>query len=269
MLTFININIDSSLDLTFFNGGAPTTPRPTLDSGPSSSSSSITPSTDLVLIDPVRPYALRNWIQDRLTTTTTTTTNGGNNVKNHEKSLVQWSSDAIHNNNKAATTRPHIYLYSREFSQVAPIMNDSSTTAACEDNGSSSTFLMNEDNHNNAALLSLISPLPADKNTSYLQIDVQVLGSRVIDGPLMSLEQCPFATSLLDNMKDDLLCTRPTLSTDDNPISTTTTTTAKDNTTTDGAQAALKLPTGRRLNKDMRRRLVGQERARKIARVAD
>lgn len=257
--------------MTFFNGGAPTTPRPTLDSGPSSpssSSSSITPSTDLVLIDPVRPYALRNWIQDRLTTTTATGGHG-NNVKNHEKSLVQWSSDAI--NNKAATPRPHIYLYSPEFSQVAPIMNDTSTTtAACEDNGSSSTFLMNEDNHNNAALLSLISPLPADKNTSYLQIDVQVLGSRIIDGPLMSLEQCPFATSLLDNMKDDLLCTRPTLSTDDNPISsTTTTTTAKDNTTTDGSQPALKLPTGRRLNKDMRRRLVGQERARKIARVAD
>ena len=247
--------MNSPLDLTYFNGGTPTTSRPTLDSGPSSSSS-ITPSTDLVLIDPVRPYALRNWIQDRLTTTTTTS----NNAKNHEKGLVQWSSDI-----KATATRPHIYLYSREFSQVAPIMNETSTTAACEENGSS-TFIMNEDNHNNAALLSFISPLPAEKNTTYLQIDVQVLGSRVIDGPLMSLEQCPFATSLLDNMKDDLLCTRPILSTDDNH---STTTTKDNNTTMDESQPALKLPTERRLNKDMRRRLVGQERARKIARVAD
>ncbi|KAI9318494.1 hypothetical protein BX666DRAFT_1876702 [Dichotomocladium elegans] len=235
----------SSTGLSFYNNNNCRN-CPTLDSTSSSDASrsdnsrpsSPGPSTgvitDLVLIDPVQPHALRNWIQDRLTV-------------GDEKGLVQYSRPAatsaagIIPSNTVVV--PQIYLYSPEFSQVAPVPLNDSNIPACESAQTDNAF-------DRAAVLSFISPLP-EKNSSYLQIDVQVLGSRVIDGQLMPLDQCPFATSLLDGLKGDLLCA-PLGSRSPKPAITE------------------KFPTVRKLsNKDMRRRLVGQDRARKYGRVVE
>ncbi|ORY93507.1 hypothetical protein BCR43DRAFT_497051 [Syncephalastrum racemosum] len=220
--------------------------RPTLDSGVPVRSKSAESTTDLVLIDPVRPLALRSWIEGKLNNT-------------HETGLVRWSSSSsssslsgqqLHdenNNNDNVNNKPsQIYLYAPEFSQVAPFNTTMSTTM-----GGGGEF------HN--PILSLISPLSSNavptndtaQNDAqeYLQIDVQVLGSRVIDGQLMALNQCPHATSLLDRLKDDLVGSPP-------PACQTPPIIARE-------------PVGneRRLNKDMRRKMVGEDRARKIARV--
>lgn len=209
---------------------------------PVRSKSAESTTTDLVLIDPVRPLALRSWIEGKLNNT-------------HETGLVRWSSvssdpqlqDEDGTTGNSHTKPSQIYLYAPEFSQVAPF-NTSMATPMAGGGG---------DVH---PILSLISPLSSQKAAQsndttaprdaqeYLQIDVQVLASRVIDGQLMALNQCPHATSLLDRLKDDLVGS-PAAACQNPPL--------------------VKEPVGneRRLNKDMRRKMVGEDRARKVARV--
>ncbi|KAG1048145.1 hypothetical protein G6F43_009446 [Rhizopus delemar] len=141
---------------------------PLIDDGSSISSHSMTPSllckgdckdqsTDLVLIDSVRPRDLQMWINHKL-----------------EK--------------KQSDKQSHVYLYSKEFSQMA------SLTKTNEYKG-------------NKPMLSLISPYnqTADISDRYLQIDVQVLGSKVIEGQLTSLQQYDYPSALLDGIKKDLI----------------------------------------------------------------
>ena len=124
-------------------------------------------------------------------------------------------------------------------------------------------------------MLSIISPLihhqeqqtdhtmMTNDTQKYLQIDVQVLGSRVIDGQLLSLDQCPFATSLLHNFnKDDLLT----------PITTragSTTTASSSSASNDdniiSTNDIRSVTNDRRVKKDLRRKLVGEKR--RISRV--
>lgn len=61
--------------------------------------------------------------------------------------------------------------------------------------------------HKGKPMLSLISPFnqTSDICDRYLQIDVQILGSKVIDGHLMSLQQYDYPSALLDGMKKDLI----------------------------------------------------------------
>ncbi|KAG1462810.1 hypothetical protein G6F56_005434 [Rhizopus delemar] len=111
---------------------------------------------DLVLIDSVRPRDLQTWISRKLEKT---------------------------EENKQS----HLYLYSKEFSQMASVAKSST--------------------HKGKPMLSLISPFnqTSDICDRYLQIDVQILGSKVIDGHLMSLQQYDYPSALLDGMKKDLI----------------------------------------------------------------
>ncbi|KAI8886354.1 hypothetical protein K501DRAFT_244337 [Backusella circina FSU 941] len=118
------------------------------------------PSTDLVLIDSVRPRDLQTWIQHKL-------------------------------NDVEEITRPSLYLYSNEFSQIASILEEPTL--------------------HDEPILSLVSPFQTNSNKSdttnqYLQIDVQVLRSRVINGVLTSFEQCD--SNIIESMQSELL--RPT-----------------------------------------------------------
>ncbi|KAI9492039.1 hypothetical protein BDB00DRAFT_929947 [Zychaea mexicana] len=273
--------------------------RATLDAapkqGPQQGKAAEAKTTDLVLMDPVRPQTLQTWIKDRLSRTS--------NEENEEMmatgDLVRWSqktsaASAGSASSPATAAAPQIYLYSSEFSQVAPIPqnNDTSTSAAAaaavnmdttdDDDDDLSDRLSGiqyqQQQYQYNPVLSFISPLyhDADQETvammtnetthqqqqqKYLQIDVQVLGSRVIDGQLLSLDQCPFATSLLHTIKDDLL----------NPVTHGAAAAATNDGSTvasndDGALAGRSTTNDRRVKKDMRRKLVGEKR--RISRVA-
>jgi hypothetical protein len=123
------------------------------------------PSTDLVLMNSVRPYDLQSWIQHK-------EVNQSNEENEHKR---------------------HVYLYSKEFSQVVPMNTQHQFT-----------------NTDELPILSLISPfnqsmINQEQEEKYLQIDVQVLRSTVIRSQLLPLEQCDTADSLLDGMKKDLI----------------------------------------------------------------
>lgn len=130
-------------------------------------------STDLVLIDSVRPRDLQTWI----------------NHKTDVNDIQTWSN--------GQPAQRHVYLYSKEFSQIAPM------------NPTHQPFTSTSD----LPILSLISPYnitdekepQEDCNEKYLQIDVQVLRSTVIKSQLLPLQQCDFASTLLDGLKKDLI----------------------------------------------------------------
>lgn len=126
-------------------------------------------STDLVLIDAVRPRDLQTWI----------------NHKTDVNDIQTWTHEP-----SVPSSQRHVYLYSEEFSQIAP-MNPTQPpfTATTED----------------LPILSLISPynVTEDCDKKYLQIDVQVLRSTVIKSQLLPLQQC--TPSLLDGLKKDLI----------------------------------------------------------------
>ncbi|KAG0163641.1 hypothetical protein DFQ28_011480 [Apophysomyces sp. BC1034] len=226
----------------------------TLDGSPKSAET-VTLSTELVMMESVRPRDLQMWIKDKLDHVPTT------DAKN-EKGLVHWAGRSESAEEIASNPNPpRVYLYSNEFSQVAPVHS----------NDSSKPLLFNMPKQNDQAILSLISPfgstrpsynqtdshpcgsaIPASPLQQYLQIDVKVLGSRVIDGQLVALEHCPFASSLLSDMKDDLLSPVPVWDTNPSPSQNV---------------SASKPTSDRRVKKDIRRKLVGEERAKKEARV--
>lgn len=147
-------------------------------------------STDLVLIDAVRPRDLQTWI----------------NQKSTEPSTL-------------GDKQRHIYLYSKEFSQIAPM------------NGQASFLSTSTDE---LPILSLISPynqsqfIPTttedttmEEETTeekYLQIDVQVLRSTVIRSQLLPLQQCDSASALLDGMKKDLIINQPIIASNNNNV---------------------------------------------------
>jgi hypothetical protein len=143
--------------------------------------------TDLVLIDSVRPRDLQTWINHKLDTSSSS-----DSAQNSNK-LVSWF-DTPMNNNNAEMNDGHVNLYSKEFSQLASLYKPQG------DHG-----------QNSAPTISLFSPYnqtadSQDQCDSYLQIDVQVLRSTVIKGQLMSLQQYGSAsTALLDGMKKDLI----------------------------------------------------------------
>ncbi|KAG2204992.1 hypothetical protein INT47_002616 [Mucor saturninus] len=126
-------------------------------------------STDLVLIDAVRPRDLQTWI----------------NHKTDVNDIQTWSENE---------GQRHVYLYSPEFSQIAPTNPTHPISTSTQD----------------LPTLSLISPYNVtenckDQDQKYLQIDVQVLRSTVIKSQLLPLQQCDFASSLLDGLKKDLI----------------------------------------------------------------
>jgi hypothetical protein len=151
------------------------------------------PTTDLVLIDAaVRPRDLQTWINHKLDSSSSISASSD---------LQTWSSAG-----EQPQTHPrHIYLYSKEFSQIAP-MNPIEQQQFATSSG-------------DLPILSLISPynqtLSADgeeeedgcvnSSKKYLQIDVQVLRSQVIRSQLLPLQQCETASTLLDGMKKDIL----------------------------------------------------------------
>lgn len=162
------------------------------------------PTTDLVLINAaVRPRDLQTWINHKLDSTAATIHSDSSiPASSNINDLQTWSQGQ----QKQSSQPRHVYLYSKEFSQIAP-MNPSQQ------------FTTNSD----LPILSLISPYnqtladgqdedgDQDMDNSgcqvkkYLQIDVQVLRSQVIRSQLMPLEQCETASSLLDGMKKNIL----------------------------------------------------------------
>lgn len=151
-------------------------------------------STDLVLIDAVRPRDLQTWI----------------NQKSNQPSTL------------GDKQQRHIYLFSKEFSQIAPM------------NQHQASFLSTSTDE--LPILSLISPynqsqfIPSSSAAAstaatteeeeeydpteekYLQIDVQVLRSTVIRSQLLPLQQCDSADALLDGMRKDLIINQPSSS---------------------------------------------------------
>lgn len=135
-------------------------------------------STDLVLIDAVQPRDLQTWI---------------NHKADDTNDIQAWS-------NGEQPTQRHVYLYSKEFSQIAPIHQQQSpqfTTSTAD-----------------LPILSLISPyntttasasdeFHCDQQQKYLKIDVQVLRSTVITSQLLPLQQCD--ATLFDGLKNDLI----------------------------------------------------------------
>lgn len=149
-------------------------------------------STDLVLIDSVRPRDLQTWINHKLDVSS-------DNADN-DKKLISWFPNNA--NEKSSDSKDsndgHVYLYSKEFSQLASMH---STQSQSKDKS--------------PPTISLVSPYNQTATTqdSYLQIDVQVLRSQVIKGQLMSLQQYGSAsTALLDGMKKDLISSNVTRS---------------------------------------------------------
>ncbi|KAF7724825.1 hypothetical protein EC973_000710 [Apophysomyces ossiformis] len=257
----------SVLDVGHPTGGK----HATLD-GPPNTAETGSLSTELIIMESVRPRDLQMWIEDKLDHgLPVTDIKEEEEEDNDEKGLVHWPGrvqSAKHILSSSKASSPRVYLYSNGFSQVAPI----------HANGSAKDPLLFDmpKQHDDEAIFSLVSPFgstkfshnqsdsshrPCDstifasKSQRYLQIDVKVLGSRVIDGELISLEHCPFASSLLSDMKDDLL----------SPV----TMWDAENTSSSVANASsLAKPTNdRRTKKDIRRKIVGEDRAKKIARV--
>ncbi|CEP15857.1 hypothetical protein [Parasitella parasitica] len=147
-------------------------------------------STDLVLIDSVRPRDLQTWINHKLDVS-----NEGQD--NSDNKLISWFPSNA--NDKPASkdlNDGHVYLYSKEFSQLASMHSSQSLST-----------------DKSPPTISLVSPYnqTAATQDSYLQIDVQVLRSQVIKGQLMSLQQYGAAsTALLDGMKKDLIVSNVT-----------------------------------------------------------
>lgn len=110
-----------------------------------------------MLVDHVRPIDLQAWIKTKLDQPT-----------DHESSLAQWHENGL------PPSSQHLYLYADGFSRVAPLPGS--------DRGST-----------NDRTLSILCPLNQtscdDSRPSYLQIDVQVIGSRVLLGDLKQSEQ--------------------------------------------------------------------------------
>ncbi|KAI8348666.1 hypothetical protein BD560DRAFT_410647 [Blakeslea trispora] len=139
--------------------------------------------TDLVLIDSVRPRDLQTWINQKLDT---------EEIVDNNNKLISWLPQRKEDKRESSD---HVYLYSKEFTQLASFHTAQKNT---------------EEQHTKSATISLISPynltVPEDQCDSYLQIDVQVLRSTVIKGQLMSLQQFgPGSVALLDGMKDELI----------------------------------------------------------------
>ncbi|CAO3703586.1 unnamed protein product [Rhizopus stolonifer] len=89
----------------------------------------------------------------------------------------------IHRSLQQKENASHLYLYSDEFSQMA-------TLAHSDKQGK--------------PMLSFVSPYNQTED-AYLQIDVQVLGSKVIEGHLIQLKQHNQSSALLKGMEKDLI----------------------------------------------------------------
>jgi hypothetical protein len=113
--------------------------------------------TELMLVDHVRPIDLQSWIKSKL-----------GRPDDHETSLAQW-----HENGTPPSSQ-QLYLYVDGFSRVTPLTGS--------DSGST-----------NDRTLSILCPLNQTScdgdRSSYLQIDVQIIGSRVLLGELKQSEQ--------------------------------------------------------------------------------
>ncbi|KAI8059320.1 hypothetical protein BC940DRAFT_323924 [Gongronella butleri] len=134
------------------------TPSMTLDELPAA------PSTDLMLINSVRPGDLQTWIQTSMDPASS---------NNDSTDVIQWYGQQDHADEKGAGVPPHLYLYANELAQVTPLPMAAGAGA-----------------HNNPlpeSTLSLLCPLNTSSHCdSYLQIDVKVLGSSIKHGVLRS-----------------------------------------------------------------------------------
>ncbi|CAO3589500.1 unnamed protein product [Absidia cylindrospora] len=135
------------------------------------SSSSNTTTADLMLIDHVRPSDLQMWIKEKL----------GDQQQQHDQEeigLVQWRDRQPTTVSKSVS---HLYLYANEFSQVTPLHVDHQ-----------------QQQDPMEPTLSILCPLnqttPCER-PAYLQIDVKVMGSRVLAGELKHDQQHQWATA--------------------------------------------------------------------------
>ncbi|SAL98839.1 hypothetical protein [Absidia glauca] len=134
-----------------------TEPLPDSNSDSSSSPLNTNMTTDLMLLDHVRPIDLQAWIKTKL-----------GRSDDHETGLAQWYE------NGTPPSSQQLYLYADGFSRVTPLTGS--------DSGST-----------NDRTLSILCPLNQTScdgdRPSYLQIDVQIIGSRVLLGELKQSEQ--------------------------------------------------------------------------------
>ncbi|KAI8093185.1 uncharacterized protein BX664DRAFT_329111 [Halteromyces radiatus] len=134
--------------------------------------------TDLMLMNHVQPGQLQSWIKEQLTS------QKQEHPVHQETGLVQWRD--------SSSSSGHLYLYAQELSQVKPIQTDPLTATT--------TF---------EPTLSILCPLntsSACERPSYLQIDVKVLGSRILDGELkqMNIETTTDRHNKNDSMMFDV-----------------------------------------------------------------
>ncbi|KAI9483967.1 MAG: hypothetical protein EXX96DRAFT_648628 [Benjaminiella poitrasii] len=194
-------------------GGSPLEDKqqfPMIDSRPSMASSSPdpeAPATGLVLLDAVQPRDLQTWINHKLVVDPSlTTTTSSSWEEEEEEEEEEYASD-------------HVYLYSKEFSQLASLTNinnedDNKQQRRHHHHQLPTISLLSPYYHhnNNHSQTTLIDHKEQDQEQCYLQIDVQVLRSNVIKGQLMSLQQFGPPSSralLLDGMKKDLIIPSP------------------------------------------------------------
>ncbi|KAI8377666.1 uncharacterized protein BYT42DRAFT_571155 [Radiomyces spectabilis] len=204
------------------------------------------PTTDLIVMNSVQTHDLQSWINDRLQLVS-------------KSEIAQYSTmDRLDYNKSPSSSSPasHVYLYSPSFSQVARVDGNN-------DDGTPGATLKSNLATSEPPVLSLISPFGPSSHPpkshcgvptelqEYLQVDVQVISSHVFSGQSMSLKDCSFASSLLYEMKDELI-----VSPNWNPNSSAT---SAANTTA--------LKSDKRQEKGHRRRIVEEDRARKISRV--
>ncbi|CAO3610139.1 unnamed protein product [Cunninghamella echinulata] len=159
--------------------------------------------TDLILINRVQPKDLHSWVKNKLI----------QNQNNGTTELIQWNrndEDEEKTKEISETTSNHLYLYTKEFSQLG--LSSSS---------SSSNNNIKQDSSTIGSTLSIICPLNTTSHCettttsvdAYLQIDVLVIGSRVLQGELKHQfkneeedEDMAFNDqALLNNIKDEMI----------------------------------------------------------------
>ncbi|KAI8381182.1 uncharacterized protein BYT42DRAFT_612986 [Radiomyces spectabilis] len=158
----------------------------------SSVRSTISASTDLVTLEPIETRTLQAWIQDKM-----------GNLSNTDQPP---SSGTLDGEIKREETnkRPDMYLYSSQFARMMPSRNESGQAVIDDVMESQSLEAFKSPS---SVVLRLISPLDTDAGMTrqemeqYLRMDVQVMESRVIQGPLIAQHQDGYIQSRLGGLK--------------------------------------------------------------------
>ncbi|CAO3591946.1 unnamed protein product [Absidia cylindrospora] len=150
----------------------------TIDTGAATATAD-TPNTttDLMLIDHVRPLDLQSWIKQTLVQQ-----KHQQQHDQHETGLTHWQDEQA----AKGLSHQHLYLYTDKFSQAAQLHENQH-----EQTPLASTTAIEP-------TLSILCPLNTSTSCeppTYLQIDVQILGSRVLEGELRHKSTSAAATT--------------------------------------------------------------------------